>query len=164
MFQLLRARLASRSDAGVTLIETLVALSILSIAGVAVMAGLQLSVQASDIHRKQATGGAYVRSYAEAIEKYLNTVGHYKPCAAADDYNVSAVTDELSTLPSAYKIEHSAATPLDGGGNAITTGSCPSRDQGVQRLTLTVASTDGRATERLTIVVRKACGAGTSCS
>lgn len=160
MLELVRRRLASRSDAGVTLIETLVALSILSIAGVAIMAGLQLTVKSSDIHRKQATGGAYVRSYAEAIEKYLNTESHYVGCAGASAYSLG---DIGFTPPPGYVAEHTAATPLDGGGAVITTGSCPSRDAGVQRLTLTVRSLDGRATEMLTIIVRKSCGTGTSC-
>ncbi len=156
----LRRRLASRSDAGVTLIETLVALSILSIAGVAVMAGLQLTVKSSDIHRKQATGGAYVRSYAEAIENYLKTEAHYVGCAGADAYGPAVVG---FAVPAGYSAQQQAATPLDGGGAAITTGSCPGRDRGLQRITLVVRSSDSRATERLTIVVRKACGTGTSC-
>lgn len=160
MLELVRRRLASRSDAGVTLIETLVALSILSIAGVAIMAGLQLTVKSSDIHRKQATGGAYVRSYAEAIEKYLNAEGHYVDCAGPGAYSLM---DIGFTPPTGYSAEHSAATPLNGGGTAITSGTCPSRDQGLQRLNLIVRSNDGRAVERLTIVVRKACGTGTSC-
>ncbi len=155
-----RRRQAAHSDAGVTLIETLAAVVILSIAGVAVMAGLQLSVKASDIHRKQATGGAYVRSYAEAIEKHLDTEGSYVPCAGAGAYAPGVVG---FTVPAGYTATASAATPLDGSGAAITTGSCPGRDKGVQRITLTVSSNDSRAAERLTLVLRKACGTGTSC-
>lgn len=159
MLAFLRRRLASRGDAGVTLVETLVALSILSIAGVAVMAGLQLSVQSSDIHRKQATGGAYVRSYAEAVEKYLSTEGHYVRCAGANTYTPGLVG---FTVPSGYSAQQLAAVPLDGGGTAAG-GACPAKDSGLQRITLTISSSDNRATERLTIVVRKACGTGTSC-
>lgn len=156
-----RRRQAARTDAGVTLIETLAAVVILGIAGVAVMAGLQLSVKASDIHRKQATGGAYVRSYAEAIEKYLDTTGNYVPCAGAGAYTPAVVG---FSAPAGYTASATVATPLDGSGAAITTGACPSRDKGVQRVTLTVTSNDSRAAERLTVVLRKACGTGTSCS
>ncbi len=88
---LARRRTASTSDAGVTLIETLVALSILAIAGVAIMAGLQLAVKSSDIHRKQSTGGSAVRTYAEAIEKYLDADGNYVPCAGAGAYAPATV-------------------------------------------------------------------------
>ncbi|NYI46637.1 type II secretory pathway pseudopilin PulG [Nocardioides aromaticivorans] len=143
-----------------TLIETLVALSILAIAGVAIMAGLQLAVKSSDIHRKQSTGGSAVRTYAEAIEKYLDADGNYVPCAGAGAYAPATVG---YAVPSGYTASASAAQPLDGNGSVITTGSCPSRDKGVQRLTLTVASSDSRATERLTIVVRRSCGTGTAC-
>ena len=66
---------------GATLVETLVALVILGIAGVAILAGLQLSVTASDIHRKQTSGGAYVRGYAEAIET-LPQLGPATTCSA----------------------------------------------------------------------------------
>ncbi|AIY16965.1 prepilin-type N-terminal cleavage/methylation domain-containing protein [Pimelobacter simplex] len=154
-----RLRAGVRADDGVTLIETLVALSILSIAGVAVMAGLQLTVQTSDIHRKQSTGGAYVRSYAEAIETYLDKSAHYVSCASASAYTPGVVGfDE----PDGYTAQQEgAAQPLDGDGSVLSGGSCP--DRGVQRLRLSVRSDDGRATERLTIVVRRACGATTSC-
>lgn len=155
-----RLRAEGRSDEGVTLVEVLVALAILSVAGVAILAGLQMSVMASDIHRKQSTGGATVRSYAEAIEKYLRTDGNYVRCAPAGTYAPAAVG---YALPSGYTASQSAAEPLDGNGSVITIGTCPTRDQGVQRLRLTVSSADGRATERLTIVVRRSCGTGTAC-
>lgn len=154
-----RRRQAARGDAGVTLIETLAAVVILGIAGVAIMGGLQLSVKASDIHRKQTTGGAYVRSYAEAIEKYLDTSGHYVPCAGSGAYTPGVVG---FAVPTGYTASASAAAPLDGGGGTL--GTSPCRDKGVQRVTLTLSSNDNRAAERLTVVLRKACGAGTSCS
>lgn len=152
-----------RSDSGATLVEMLVALAILGTAGLAVMAGLQLSIKTSDIHRNQSTGGAYVRSYAEAIEKYLNTTGNYVKCAGSNAYNVSAVLDQIDDLPSTFTPQHSAAAPLAGDGSVISTGSCPTRDKGVQRIRLTMVSSDGRGTEKLTIVVRRACDTGTAC-
>ncbi|KRC56961.1 MULTISPECIES: prepilin-type N-terminal cleavage/methylation domain-containing protein [unclassified Nocardioides] len=163
MQPLTRRRASIRSDSGFTLIEVLVSITILSIAGVAVLAGLQLSLKSSDIHRKQSTGGAYVRSYAEAIEAYLNTTGHYVNCAGPNAYNVPAVLGQLSSLPGNYTPTHSAATPLTGGGAAASTAPCG--DKGVQRITLalTVPRKGGSVTEKLTIVVRKACGTGTSC-
>lgn len=153
-----RLRSDTRSDAGLTLVETLVALTILGVAGVAIMAGLQLTVKASDIHRKQSTGGAEARSYAEAIEKYLDADDNYVRCAAAGAYSPAAVG---YSPPAGYTATHTAAQPLNGSGTVA--GGCPSGDTGVQRLTVVVASTDSRATERLTIVVRRACGTGTAC-
>jgi type II secretory pathway pseudopilin PulG len=148
-----------RGDTGETLVETLVALAILSLAAVAILAGVELSTKASDIHRKQTTGGAYVRSYAEAIEKYVNAAGadNYKPCAGADSYNISAVTSQLD-LPSGYSAHHTAALGLTSTGG---TTSCT--DIGVQRLDLTIASSDSRASEQLTIILRRPCDSGVTC-
>ncbi|MFS3128556.1 prepilin-type N-terminal cleavage/methylation domain-containing protein [Nocardioides sp. Bht2] len=150
-----------RDESGESLVEVLVALSILAIAAVAILAGLQLSVQASDIHRKQSTGGAYARSYAEAIESYVGN-GNYQACAGSNAYNVAAVTNKVSTLPAGFTLRHSAAVPLDGNGAPAAGAGC--QDKGVQRLLLTVSSADGRAAESLTIVLRRPCGAGSSCS
>lgn len=155
-------RAGLRSDAGLTLIETLISIIILSIAGVAILTGLQLSEKASDIHRKQSTGGAYVRSYAEAIERYLDTNSNYVACAKSTDYtNAQLTTDNGFSVPFGYSATHSDAIPVAGAGGE---GSCPGGDTGVQKLKLTVSSNDGRATEHLTIIVRKACGTGSSCS
>jgi type II secretory pathway pseudopilin PulG len=159
MHPLVRLRTAARSEEGATLVETLVALVILSIAGVAILAGLQLSVTASDIHRKQVSDGAYVRGYAERIEHYLDTTGNYVRCAGANAYAPATVG---YPVPSGHAAQQAAAEPLAGDGS-VAGGSCPARDQGVQRLRLTVSSADGRATETLTIVVRRSCETGTSC-
>ena len=154
------SRSRDRSDGGATLIEVLVALSILSVAGVAILAGLQLSVKTSDIHRKQSTGGAYVRSYAEAIEKHLDDTGNYVPCAGANAYPPAAVG---FAVPTGYTATHTAAVPLAGDG-AAAGGGCPAADTGVQRIKVTVRSNDSRATEVLTVVVRRSCGTGSSCA
>lgn len=159
MHSLARLRPAARSDDGSTLVETLVALVILSIAGVAILAGLQLSVMASDIHRKQTSDGAYVRGYAEAIERYLDTTGNYVKCAGANTYSPATVG---WTEPTGHSAQQAAAEPLAGDGS-VAGGACPDRDRGVQRLRLTVSSNDGRAAETLTIVVRRSCEAGTAC-
>lgn len=150
------------SDGGATLVETLVALVILSLAAVAILAGVQLSVQASDMHRKQTTGGAYVRSYAEAIQEHLSTSGsdNYVGCAGPDAYNVDAVMARLD-LPTGYQAHHTAAVPLVGAG---ATASCPGGDQGAQKLLLTVSSNDNRATERLTVVLRRSCDPSSPCT
>lgn len=155
-----RLRPTVRSDTGATLVETLVALAILGIAAVAILGGLRLSVMTSDIHRKQVSDGAYVRGYAEAIEAYLDTTGNYVKCAGANAYTPALVG---YTVPSGHTAQQAAAEPLAGDGSVATSGSCPTRDQGVQRVRLTVSSNDGRATETLTLVVRRSCATGSAC-
>jgi len=144
-------------DRGETLVEVLVAVVILGIAGVAIVAGLQMSVTASDIHRKQTTGGAYARSYAEAIEGYVAAAaGSYVPCAGAGAYPPATV-GFAGELPPGYTASHSAALRVPPGGGAA--GSCSGNDSGVQQIEVTVESNDGRAAEKLTILLRKPCDA-----
>jgi len=137
------------------LVEVLAAVVILGIAGVAVMAGLMMSVKASDIHRKETTSSAYVRNFAEAIENYV-AAGHYAPCAAADAYKVGPVTSQLPSLPLGYTATQGAAASI---GPTGVSGACPSAsaDTGVQEVILEVTSGDGRADERLAVMLREPC-------
>jgi len=142
-------------DAGETLIEVIVSIAILAVIAVAIGSALTVSVLISDVHRKQATAGAYVRSYGEAIQATVAQTNGYVRCATASAYSSPA----NFTLPSSYvasvtKVEYLAS---------ITTGAwqgtCPAAgDLGAQRLSLRVTSygtnVSNQATESLSIVVR----------
>lgn len=142
-------------ERGETLLELLIGLTILSIALVAVIGGLLTSVLVSDIHRKQATAGAAVRDYAENIEKFVAGTG-YTACASPATYAPGAVG---FSAPSGYTA--SAVTVRYWSGTAWVASPCT--DLGLQQLTVQVASSDTRATEQLVLVLRKPCGAGSSC-
>jgi len=169
MHWLARRLAASRTDRGVTLVETLVALSILSVAGVAIMTGLQLSIRASDIHRSSANNGANVRNYAEAIERYIEDV-EYLSCAGVDAYSPAKVGFALPEEDAGdYTITQAAAERID---NAqLAAGSapwqpCPSvgaDDGGLQRLKLTLERRDGVGTETVYLVVRRPCSGASLC-
>ena len=142
------------SDSGETLIEVLVAIVILGIAAVAILAGLQLSVTTSDIHRKETTGGAYARNYAEAIERYVAAApGNYQACATAGAYGPATVGFAADLPPRFTATQAPARRVLPDG----TTGACSGNDTGVQQVDITVSSDDGRASEQLTVVLRRAC-------
>ncbi len=152
-----RLRRRGSSDRGETLVELLVAVAILGVAGVAIVAGLQMSVTASDIHRKQTTGGAYARSYAEAIEGYVAAASsRYVPCAGPGAYG-PAIIGFAGELPAGYTASHAAALRVPPGGGVA--GSCSGNDTGVQQIEITVESSDGRAAEKLTVLLRRPCGA-----
>ena len=140
-----------RDDRGETMLELLIAVTIMAIAVVAVVGGLGVSVLISDIHRKQATAGDAVRNYAETMEN-LVTAGGYRPCGSTSDYTTLAAS---FTPPAGYQDSVVRTRYWAPGGGWQT--SCSS-DIGLQQLTLQVASSDNRASEQLVIVLRKPCG------
>ena len=143
-------RSGQRGEGGETLVELVVAIAILGVAAVAILAGLLMSVQSSDMNRHQASGGAYVRSFAEAIQHYVDSNG-YKPCAtAAADYAGVPVP----ALPTGYTQTVTAVQSWTGS----TWGGCA--DNGIQRLDLKVKTTGDslhRAEETLTVILRQPC-------
>jgi type II secretory pathway pseudopilin PulG len=137
---------------GETLIELLISMTILGITVVALVIGIGTSIVVSDTHRKEAVAGSAVRSYAEAIENSVDAAStSYGSCATPATY---ASTPGF-TAPSGYTATVTAVTYWNGTGFAT---SCAA-DLGVQRLALTVASADSRATERLVLVIRRPCRA-----
>lgn len=148
-----------RGEQGESLLELLIAVAIMGIAVVAIMAGLVTSVLISDVHRKQATAGTAVRDYAEAIQSSV-AAEHYVPCASATSYKPDALVPVFSA-PSGFTPSVVAGTVRYWNGSSWQS-SCSS-DLGLQQLTIQVASSDGRATERVDVVLRKPCGLDTTC-
>lgn len=148
----------SGSDRGETLVEVLVTVLILGLAGVAVMTGLATSVTASDIHRKDTTNGYYAKNYAEAVQTYIQ--GHQSAFNCSPDY--SAATVGFIPAP--------GYTPTYAWGAVDETGvptTCTSNT--AQMVTVKVVSTGGRGTEQLSFVLRRPCSgdqaaAPTKCS
>ena len=144
-------RTPESDDRGETLIELVVAIAILGIAAVAILGGLMMSIRTSVLHRNDASGGAYVRSFAEAIQTSVDNSGGYKSCAnAATAYAGVAVED----LPAGYTKAVTAVQSWNGS----AWGACTA--DGVQRLDLKVTTTgdaEHRAEETLTVVLRQPC-------
>jgi prepilin-type N-terminal cleavage/methylation domain-containing protein len=130
-------------ERGETLLEMLLAIAILGVVVVGLMAGLTTSVLMSDVHRKQSTAGAYVRDFAEAVEK--SVAAGYHGCGDPFDYT----TVSMPTLPTGYQ-------------RSVVSSSC-AFGANVRQLVLQVNSTDGRASERLVVFVRKSCSVVGSC-
>jgi prepilin-type N-terminal cleavage/methylation domain-containing protein len=143
----------TRDDRGETLLELLVAVAIMGIAVVAVIGGLGTSIMLSDIHRKQATAGAAVRNYGEAIAAWVAS-GNYDP-SAAPDYSPATVhyTVNAGFTASLLSVGCWSGSVWQGCGT----------DTGLQRVNVEVRSNDGpdcnraRVCEHLTVVVRKPC-------
>jgi type II secretory pathway pseudopilin PulG len=139
------ARLHPASDSGESLIELLIALVIMGIAVVAIVGGIATSIIISDVHRKQATAGADVRSYAEAIQNAVITNG-YPTCGNVPTGISFTASTGYTASVTAYRVWN--------GSDFVA---CGATDLGVQRLSLKVASDDGRATETLDVVIRNPC-------
>lgn len=73
----------SRSEAGTTLIELLVAVAIMGIAFVTILGGIGTAIIGSDYQRRDATSGVVLTS---AAEKIVADTMPYKPCAQPADY------------------------------------------------------------------------------
>lgn len=144
-------RTPGRSERGETLIELVVAVAIMGVAAVAILGAVMMSVRSSVVHRNTATGGAYVRSFAEAIQTSVDTSGGYKSCAnAASAYAAVAVPD----LPVGFTKSVTAVQSWSGS----AWGACTA--DGIQRLDLKVTTTGNgnqKAEELLTVVLRQPC-------
>ncbi|GAB2822024.1 prepilin-type N-terminal cleavage/methylation domain-containing protein [Lentzea nigeriaca] len=138
-------------DGGETLIELVVAVSIMGVALVAVMAGLGTSVLVSDVHRKQATAGSVLHNYVEAINAAV-TGGGYVNCAPSSAYASPAGF----TPPSGYSASVVSGSMRYWNGSAWQS-ACPATDTGLQQLTARVASADARAAETVVLTLRKPC-------
>jgi type II secretory pathway pseudopilin PulG len=151
-------------DRGETLVELLVTIAIVGIAVVAIVGALMVAMQTSDIHRKQATGGAYVRDYAESVSRWV-AAGNYTACAGKAPQPGYTSALAAVTLPAAYKDSYKdpvatyrywdpAWTP--GSAASPWVDSCVvTADAGLQQVTVRLESQDGRAAEQAVVVVRK---------
>lgn len=133
-------------ERGETLLEVLVAVVIMGVAVVAIVGGLYTGILMSDIHRKQATAGTVVRDYAESIENSVTT----------GTTNVTCGMSIGSRTVNGYTASVTGVRYWDGTAWQTTCGG----NTGLQQLTVQAASGDGRAVERLVIVVRRPCTVG----
>jgi type II secretory pathway pseudopilin PulG len=128
-------------DEGATLIESLVAVSILGLAFTGIIGGMYTSVTTSDIDRKQAAAAAHLSSYAEAVK-----ADAYVACATT--YPGASFTAPPGFSKGAVTVRYWDAA----GGTFVAT--CGT-DPGLQRVTLTVVSDDGRATADIHVAKRR---------
>jgi type II secretory pathway pseudopilin PulG len=159
-----RRRGRGRDDRGATLIELIVAVSILSTAVIALTGGIAVSIRVSDIHRKQASAGSYVRAFAEAVSsKVAQSPTGYAACTAGTTPAAIYEAAYVNPNPAAYQANVTAVAFWNSATSTFVT--CPaSGDAGVQRVSLRVQSLDGRASETLDVVIRKPCRAGDGCT
>lgn len=116
------------SEDGTTLVESLVAISIVGLSFSALVGGMYTVVQASDINRSQALVATHLSSYAEAVK--------------ADPYTACATSypGTSFTVPAGFTKDPVVVAYRNGTAFSAICGT----DTGLQRVTLTLRSTDGR--------------------
>lgn len=128
----------SRRDAGLTLVEVLLAVSILGIGVVVIVGGMMTSIKVSEQGRRSAEGQAAIRAYAEAV-----TGAPYVACA-------SSYAAPGFTVPTGW----TAASPVVTYWNGTTFTTPCGTDSGLQRVVLKLTSADG-VVESLSVAKRK---------
>lgn len=143
------------NDTGESLIELIIAVAIMGITVVAIVGGIATTILMSDIHRKQATAGAYLRNYAEAVETYV-AAGHFDT-SAPPDYSAPTVLSPASWAsfiadhPGFNSPEVSVQCWKD---TTSKWADCIADSTAPQQVTLRVTSGDSRASESIVMVVR----------
>lgn len=146
-----RRKRSEPADRGETLVELIVTIAVMGLAVVAIVGAIANSIMLSALHRKQTTAGVYVRAYSEAVETKVATAP-YVPCAAPGDYASVAPPP-----PAGFTSSITAVAYWNGSTFVGTLASCPGADQGVQRVSVRVATTDNKVVETLDVIVREPC-------
>lgn len=126
------------SEAGVSLVEVLVAVVLLGSAVLALVGGLGSVVSSSDRHRRTATADTVARSYTEALKLTVSTRPAATWCSPSA-YNVSA----NYTVPAGYTVSQvPGACPAAGAAQiqtvVIEAADALSNPRGVARIVATV--------------------------
>jgi prepilin-type N-terminal cleavage/methylation domain-containing protein len=119
-----RARAHRGVESGFTLVETLIAVSLLAISVIGIMYSLTTFISVSGVARSSANLDAVVRTYTEGV-----VAAPYVNCASS----YSSVT-----LPSGYSFSSGPTLSYWNGDDPATFSSTCSTDKGAQRIAATV--------------------------
>lgn len=141
----MRTRLRRWDDQGETLLELVIAILILGICVVAIGTGIVLSIQISDIHRKQAVAQEFLHNYAETVQGST-----YQACSGGSVNYANGLPTPPNGGP--WTVSQKSVLFWDG---ASFSPSCPaSGDKGLEQVTLRLVSNDGSVDETLDVIVR----------
>jgi prepilin-type N-terminal cleavage/methylation domain-containing protein len=143
-----RVRERADDESGVTLVELIMAVVILSIAFVAILAAMGTAVIVSDVHKRQATAETILGGWAETLKAQT-----YVACPTSSEYTYNTVMG--APPPTGYTADNPKIVWWDGntsnsdpfdpsvdGDPYPATGTCPA-DHGIEKVTLTVRSLRG---------------------
>lgn len=130
-------------EAGETLLELLVSITILGVAVIAIASGLAGTVMVSSLHRQQSDAQRALRNYAESLES-----GSYNPCTSTSAASYSLGSTAGFVAPTVTVTYWNNSTPG-------FQPSCPSGgDTGLQKVKISLQSADGRVADSVAVVLR----------
>jgi type II secretory pathway pseudopilin PulG len=132
-----------RGEAGETLVELLITVSILGIAVVALLFGLATAVRLSGTHRTQSNAGVVVEAAAEAV-KVATPVACGSLGVGSTAYN--SALDTVTDLPSGWTRSNLS----------ITNRACSGAPLQLQTITVRATAPDGGSSETVDVVKRSA--------
>ena len=147
----------ARDENGFSLVEVLVTIVIVGVTFSALLGGLVTTITVSSLHRKQATADSVARSAAEWVKD--SVANPYANCGGAGAYSLSGLQKPSGYAASITSVEYWDGT-LPAAGTAYSLdghmgSSCPGGgDKGVQRITISVTSSDGQAQETVQVLKR----------
>ena len=139
-------RLRDSPEQGETLLELIIAITILGVCVVAIGSGIALSITISAIHRNQASAQDSLHNYAEALQNL------YTPCTAASTPNYArSLVVPPGFAPPTVVVDYWIPTT----GTFTTNHTCPATgDSGLQQVQLTLVSTAGNVSQSLVVALR----------
>jgi len=131
-----------RGEVGETLVELLVAVSILGLSVVTIVAALGTGILTSDVAAKQGQVQAALRTAAEEVK-----AAAWSDCAGVTTYAVSSPTDVEVRIT---QVMHASSGPT-----VTFSATCPTPPSAVQRVSLTGRALDDRVVQTLDVVKRR---------
>lgn len=119
-------------EGGMTLVEVVITVAIISIAFVAILSALGVMISSGALHRQQTRSETAARNAAEFVKQPAS----YVACATPTSYNLSSVN-----LPSGYTATVISVQVIDNaaaGSPTYSSSTCPGSDPGVQRISIRV--------------------------
>ncbi len=153
------ARRRVRSQKGETLMESLIAITLLSIIALPVFTGIRVALKASAMHREIAVSETLLRSAAEDLQNpdldYIPLAG----CPGHDTYKGLPVRPQYSPVTARVQFWSPQTTPVTVGPEEMSLmkvaseapavaaftapGACPAADPGLQKIRLSVVTPSG---------------------
>ena len=149
----MRNRPTIRAEEGFSLAEILVTIVIVGITFTALLGGLMTSITVSGFQQQVATADTVVRSAGEWAKDGVQNP--YATTCPGNPYSLSGLSVPSGFSVAIINVEYwDGVGPSSGAYSPAFTSSCPTTDNGMQRITIRATSSDGEASETVQVIKR----------